>query len=112
MSVDLLRESQDGIRAKALLEDPAFDNAIAKVRQGIFDRWASSPIADVQGQHELRLMLKLLNDIMANIREVADTGKLATLQIEQEAEQQSRIAKLLQPFRRQHGRAGRHSGIL
>lgn len=93
MAVDLNQETARGTRARLLLESEPYKEAVSKVRQAIFDKWASSPIADKDGQHELRLMLKILGDLEANIRDVAQTGHLASLQIEQEQEK-SRLAKI------------------
>jgi hypothetical protein len=78
------QEYAKGQKADQLLANETFKDAMAKVRQGIFDKWAESPIRDTEGQHELKLMLKLLDDLEANIRSVANTGKLALKQIEHE----------------------------
>lgn len=96
MSVNLAKEASDGIRASALLNDPTYQDAVSKVRQGIIDKWSSSPVGDRDGQHELRLMLKLLTDIEKNIAEVATTGRLASLQIEEEAKRNSKLVELYQ----------------
>ena len=81
---NVFKESELGARAEALLRDETYQNAVRSVREGIHLKWANSPVADVEGQHELRLMLKLLDDIESNIFEVVRTGKLAAAQIEQE----------------------------
>jgi len=59
-----------GAEAQALLETPAFVSAFESVRSAIHEQWAASPIRDAQGQHELKLMLKLLNDLLT-VLEVA-----------------------------------------
>jgi hypothetical protein len=84
------KEAELGAKAEALLRDETYQNAVRSVREGIHIRWAASPITDVEGQHELRLMLKLLDDIEANIAEVVSTGKLAAVQIEQERAKEKR----------------------
>jgi hypothetical protein len=38
-------------------------------------------VADLDGQNKLRLMLKLLDDMEAHVKEEADTGKLASKQV-------------------------------
>lgn len=78
-------EMARGARAKALLEDEMFREAIDKVQAGIIASWKSSPVRDIDGQHELKLMLKLLSDLEGNIRQVMETGKLASIQIERES---------------------------
>jgi len=76
-------EATLGVQAERLLEqvNPYFD----MVENAILDKWKESPIADKEGQHELRLMYKLLGDLKANIRTAIDTGKMAQIQIERES---------------------------
>lgn len=80
--MSLESEISEGNRAGLLLNDlkPYFD----MVELAILDTWKKSPVADEKGQHELRLMIKLLNDLQANIKTAIDTGKLASVQIERE----------------------------
>ena len=66
-----------GAQAKALWESQPFQNAIFAVKNGIIERWAKSPIADKEGQHELRLMLKIADDFEQNIISVINNGKMA-----------------------------------
>ena len=89
-------EIDRGHRANALLQNAMFREAFGKVRQGIHDRWAASPIRDVEGQTSLRMMLKLLDDVEGNIKSVAMTGKLAEQQRQHEwtlREQAKRVAE-------------------
>lgn len=81
MSLD--KEIAEGNRADLLISDitPYFE----LVEAAILDKWKTSPIADVEGQHELRLMVKLLGDIKANLHTAIETGKLAKIQIERES---------------------------
>jgi hypothetical protein len=65
-----------GLNAKVEYEGSLRD-AIDNVRCGIISRWATSPIADIDGQHELRLMLKVLDDVERNILKVIDDGTMA-----------------------------------
>lgn len=92
MSIE--REIDRGAKAKALLNDPLYREAVDKVRQGILDRFSNAPLADKEGIYTLRLMLKVLNDIEGNITEVAQTGKLAEIQLEQEKEKELSWGKL------------------
>lgn len=81
--MSLEQEATNGNNAQRLLEDisPYFD----MVKQAIIDKWETSPIGDKEGQHELRLMRKLLGDLEANIKTAIETGKLARIQIEQDS---------------------------
>ena len=83
-------ESARGARASALLADEMFKETIAELRQGIMDKWRAAPIRDIEGQHSLKLMDKLLSDIVGYIQTVADTGKMAEIQLEKE----SKVANL------------------
>ena len=73
-----------GARAKAVLDSDIYIEAFDSVRKAIFDKWESCPIRDKDGQHELKIMLKLLKDVDGYLRQVADTGKMASIQLEQD----------------------------
>jgi hypothetical protein len=40
------------------------------------ERFEACPIRDIEGQHEIKLMLKLLVDVRANLQSVVDNGKV------------------------------------
>lgn len=65
-----------GLRAKALLEDRELKNAFDSVRQNLLDRMEICPVRDSDGLTLLRLQLKLLNDVKANLQSVVNTGKV------------------------------------
>jgi hypothetical protein len=77
-------EVQQGYLAKQLLENEVFKSAFENVRVGIYEKWKSCPVRDVQGQHELKLMDKLLGELEGYIKQVVDTGKMAEIQLENE----------------------------
>jgi hypothetical protein len=77
-------EAQHGYEAKLLLENDIFREAMENIRTGIYEKWRSCPIRDVQGQHELKLMDKLLSELEGYIKQVVDTGKMAEIQLEHE----------------------------
>jgi hypothetical protein len=91
----LLKDAERGARARLLLESEPYKEAAAKVRQGIIEKWATSPVMDKEGQHELRLMLKLLDDLEGNIRSVANDGKMAEEIISRQKEQESRLKRVI-----------------
>lgn len=80
-------DAKRGEDAEALFASPAFQTALYRVRRGIHERFAASPVSDLEGQHELRLMLKVLDDIEGNLAADVRDGKLAKeqLRLEQEA---------------------------
>jgi len=66
-----------GTRAQKLLDDEILSKAFADVRAAIIERWESAPIRDVEGQHELKLMLRILSDVRSNLELAVHNGKLA-----------------------------------
>jgi hypothetical protein len=75
--VTLEAEVSEGSRAARLLEDPVLVKAFDDVRLAIIERWEGSPIRDTEGQHELKLMLRVLSDVRGNIELAVHNGKLA-----------------------------------
>jgi hypothetical protein len=82
--MSLTKDLDRALQAKQLLENPIYVESFEIVRNGIINAWENSPIRDTEGQHELRLMLKLLNDLQNNIKRVVDSGKLAEIEIERQ----------------------------
>lgn len=81
MDDDLSNQVSRGAQASRLLDDPIYLEAISQVRNGILNKWTSSPITDKDGQHELRLLLRALDEIEGYIKDVAVTGKLVSLEM-------------------------------
>jgi len=65
-------------RAAELLANELYVQAWNDVEKAILDRWASSPIEDIDGQHELRLMLHVMRSVKTQIEHVVQDGKIAT----------------------------------
>ena len=63
-------------RAQALLENSELSAAFEAVRTALLQRIEACPIRDRDGVHELKLQLKLLVDVRANIQSVVNTGKV------------------------------------
>ena len=82
--MNVYEEDARGKQAADLLENSLFREAVDTLRQSLVDKWLSSPVRDIEGQHELRLMTKLLGDIEMYIANIAKTGKMAAIQLEQE----------------------------
>ena len=79
-SLDLDR----AIQAQQLVDNPIYQEAFRTLRETMHSAWENAPVRDVEGQHELKLMLKLLGDLERNITRVIDDGKLAKLEIERQ----------------------------
>lgn len=71
-------------KVNRILTDPEFIAAFDGVKQAIFQKIEASPIRDSEGLGQLRLCLKLLNDVRANFEQVLNDGKIAAFNIEQE----------------------------
>ena len=82
--MSLTNDLERAQQAKFLLENPVYTESVETVRNAIIKGWENAPIRDTEAQHELKLMLKLLNDLELNIKRVVDTGKLAQIEIERQ----------------------------
>lgn len=82
--IRLTNESQRGARANALAQSDIYREAVAAVRAAVVKKWEESPLADRDGQHECRLLLHALDNVVGYIADVVETGKMATFQIESE----------------------------
>jgi hypothetical protein len=69
------------IKAQALLEDEELIEAFTAVRESLLRRIEECPIRDREGVHELKLQLKLLADVRANLSAVVNTGKVIQYRI-------------------------------
>jgi hypothetical protein len=72
-----------GAKAQALLQNPLFVEAFESVSQAIHDQWANCPVRDRDGAHELRLMLKLLNDVRSVFELAVSDGKEARRRLDE-----------------------------
>ena len=79
--MDKEKEIQRGHRAKAILEDEIFAEAIQKVSVELDQEWLNSPIRDTEGREKIYMMKKMLNVLLVQLQSVMETGKLATKQI-------------------------------
>ena len=79
--MELEKEQQRGHRAKAILEDEIFVEAIQKVSGELDAEWLNSPVRDTEGREKIYMMKKMLNVLLVQLRSVMETGKLASKQI-------------------------------
>ena len=75
--MNLEQQVERGAQADALLRSTIYQEGWTNVRQAIHEQWESCPLRDREGAHELRLMLKLLNDVQAVFESVVADGKVA-----------------------------------
>ena len=79
--MDLEKEKQRGQRAKAILEDEIFVEALQKVSAELDLEWINSPIRDTEGREKIYMMKKMLGILHVQLKSVMETGKLASKQI-------------------------------
>ncbi len=71
-------------RVERILKDDEFIAAFDNTRQAIFLKIEQTPIRDTEGLTQLRLCLKLLSDVRANLEQVLNDGKVAEFNVAQE----------------------------
>lgn len=77
-----LREiSTQAAKAEKLLQDETFTGAFNNLRSAILERWEMCAIEDKETAHELKLMLKLLNDLRGNLEMAVHNGNMASNQL-------------------------------
>jgi len=63
------------------MEDKTLVMAFAGVRHALLEKFEQCSIRDIEGQHEIKLMLKLLGDVRANLQSMLDSGKVVESRI-------------------------------
>ncbi len=81
--MSLADDMERGQKAARLLADPILIEARKQVAARIHEAWETAPLRDKEGAHELRLMLKALNDVWALLEQAIADGKLAAIEFEQ-----------------------------
>ena len=74
-------EVNRGERAKRILDDTLFKEAVEAVRDDIYGAFASSGIADDDARRIARLRLDVLNRVLKDLEHHMQTGELATEQL-------------------------------
>lgn len=62
-------------KARALLNDPIFQEAFQTVERSIHDAWAATATYKKDDLHELKLMLSVVKNVRKSIEAVAREGK-------------------------------------
>ena len=76
--MNLEKEQQRGQRAKAILEDEIFVEALQKIRQDLELQWLNSDIKDSEQREHIFLMRRMTEVVVMQLQSVLETGKLAT----------------------------------
>jgi hypothetical protein len=74
---ELKKDVERGNHAARLINDPLLQEAFKAVEQAIHDKWADSPLRDVEGQVALRAMLNHLRDVRGVLEVAISDGKKA-----------------------------------
>lgn len=67
----------DADQARLVLENPAFEQALADIKQEITESWTNSPARDQEGREKLFQLLKLADKLEVTLRTSLETGRLA-----------------------------------
>ena len=84
MSEHDLKAVDRASKAKALLDNPMFDESFAMVRAALLERLEHWSLQDTSGAEKLRMMLKLLRDVRANIEQAVRDGKVSSFRLDEE----------------------------
>ena len=87
----LLTEIDRARQAQEITEHPLFVEAMEKYKTRLMDEWAASPARDKEGREHLWLMVKTVSVVEGHLKELMQTGKLATLQLEQKKSVRDRL---------------------
>lgn len=77
-----LNEIRRGDEAKRILENPIYQEAIQKVRDGLIQAMSVSPLGDATTHNRLVIGLQLLTQIEKQLQDVMNTGKMANIQVQ------------------------------
>ena len=80
----LIRESGRGAKASAWLSSEITRDVFAVLEADTLEKWKASPIRDDEGQRILRLKWQVLQEMKRHVEDIAQTGKMASQQLEHE----------------------------
>lgn len=73
-------------KAKAVLDNPLYQESFELCRLAIIDRIEQCPLTDVEQAEKLRLSLRLLRDVRLNLTVALNSGKMAEFNLAKEQE--------------------------
>jgi hypothetical protein len=71
-------------KALAVLENPIYAEAWENTRQSIIALIEKTPLSDTETAERLRICLKLLRDVRANLELMVNQGKIASFRLAEE----------------------------
>ena len=78
-----MNKIQRAEKAQRILEDELFKESFESVRQALLQKFESAPVGDADGIMKVRLCLKLLTDVRANLEAVVRDGKVEEFNIQE-----------------------------
>lgn len=72
--------------AAEILSNPLWAEVWSVWEARMHSEWASTKADDVQGREELWRMLRVAQKVQADVRAIFDTGRMASQQLQKEAE--------------------------
>lgn len=72
------QEISRGSKAKQILEEPLFIEAIQKVRTELMNEWLNSDDKNSEQRENIFRMRRMLEVVLMQLQTVMETGKLAT----------------------------------
>ena len=94
----LRSEATRGMEAIELMSNELLVEAFTTLDARLTQEWSNSPARDSEGRERIWLMQKLLKNVVDHLKEIAQTGKLASLQLEQERTMAQRAKALLDEY--------------
>lgn len=70
-------------KAQRILNDEIFKESFESVRLALLQKFEAAPVNDAEGMVKVRLCLKLLNDVRANLEAVIRDGKVEEFNIQE-----------------------------
>ena len=77
----LQTEQHRANQAREVTEHPLYLEAFEAYTQRLQTQWADSPARDKEGRESLWLMLKTAQAVQNHLKQIMQTGQLATLQL-------------------------------
>ena len=66
-------------RAKALLDNPLFQEAFEVLKEDLMNRWSNSGSTDLEARESIWLAMRLLDRIHGHISSIVETGHMAEI---------------------------------
>lgn len=78
-----MNKIQRAEKAQRILDDEIFKESFESVRQALLQKFETAPVNDAEGMVKVRLCLKLLSDVRANLETVMRDGKVEAFNIQE-----------------------------